>query len=95
MRRPRWGSTSSPPSCASWWAASPASCGATASAASTPSQVSALVSISRHAPVRPGDLAGIEGVAAPTLTRIVAWLEQEQLVERRDDPLDGRSSLLS
>jgi len=61
----------------------------------TPSQVSALISIAKHEPVRPGDLAGIEGVAAPTLSRIVAWLENEGLVERRDDPLDGRSALLS
>ena len=61
----------------------------------TPSQISALISISKHQPVRPGDLAGIEGVAAPTLTRVVAWLEAEGLVERRDDPLDGRSALLS
>lgn len=61
----------------------------------TPSQISALVSISRHEPVRPGDLAAVEGVAAPTLTRIVAWLEGEGLVERRDDPQDGRSALLS
>jgi DNA-binding MarR family transcriptional regulator len=56
--------------------------------------VSALGSIGWSEPVRPGDLARLEGIAAPGMTRLVADLEQRGLVERRDDPDDRRSTLL-
>lgn len=57
--------------------------------------VSALSSISRAVAVRPGDLARMEGIAAPGMTRLVAELEQRGLVARSADPHDGRSTLLS
>ncbi|MGI9118947.1 MAG: MarR family winged helix-turn-helix transcriptional regulator [Acidimicrobiales bacterium] len=60
----------------------------------TPSQLSALASVSKLGPVRLGDLAAREGVAPPTLTRIVAALEDKALVERNTDPIDGRCSLI-
>jgi DNA-binding MarR family transcriptional regulator len=41
--------------------------------------------------IRPGDLARVEAVAAPTMTRLVADLEGRGLVSRRPDPSDGRS----
>ncbi len=53
--------------------------------------VSALGSIVRVGEIRPGDLARLESVAAPTMTRIVADLETKGLVTRRPDPDDGRS----
>jgi DNA-binding MarR family transcriptional regulator len=53
--------------------------------------VSALGSIVRVGEIRPGDLARLEAVAAPTMTRIVADLEGRGLVTRRPDPTDGRS----
>lgn len=56
--------------------------------------VSALSSISRAGLVRPGDLARMEGIAAPGMTRLVAELEHRGLVERRGDPDDRRSTLL-
>jgi DNA-binding MarR family transcriptional regulator len=56
--------------------------------------LSALASISRAGAVRPGDLARIEGIAAPGMTRLVADLEQRGLVERRADANDRRSTLL-
>ncbi|MGN6741992.1 MAG: MarR family winged helix-turn-helix transcriptional regulator [Amnibacterium sp.] len=56
--------------------------------------VSALSSISRAGTVRPGDLARIEGIAAPGMTRLVADLEQRGLVERRPDADDRRSTLI-
>jgi DNA-binding MarR family transcriptional regulator len=56
--------------------------------------VSALGSIDRAGSVRPGDLARIEGIAAPGMTRLVGDLEQRGLVDRRDDPADGRSTLV-
>jgi DNA-binding MarR family transcriptional regulator len=57
--------------------------------------VSALSSISRVGAVRPGDLARIEGIAAPGMTRLVADLEQRGLVVRSADTHDRRSTLLA
>src|ERR1700712_1128299 len=56
--------------------------------------LSALSSVRLSGPIRPSDLARLEHVAAPTMTRIVADLENRGLVERAPDPLDGRSFLL-
>jgi len=53
--------------------------------------VSALGSVVRVGEIRPGDLARMESVAAPTMTRLVADLEARGLVTRRPDPSDGRS----
>jgi DNA-binding MarR family transcriptional regulator len=53
--------------------------------------VSALGSVVRVGEIRPGDLARMESVAAPTMTRIVTDLESKGLVTRRPDPSDGRS----
>jgi DNA-binding MarR family transcriptional regulator len=57
----------------------------------TPGQISALSTIVRCGPIRPGDLARVERVAAPTITRLLADLEAKQLVTRTADPDDGRS----
>jgi DNA-binding MarR family transcriptional regulator len=56
--------------------------------------VSALASIDRLDAVRPGDLARIEGIAAPGMTRLVGELEGRGLVSRSADPDDGRSQLI-
>ncbi len=61
----------------------------------TASQLSALVSIECHRELRVGDLAVIEGTAAPTMTRLVASLVDAGLVERAPDPADGRSILVA
>ncbi len=61
----------------------------------TPSQQSALATIDLHGPVRPSDLARLEAVAPPTITRIVSKLEDEGLIERQADPTDGRSARVS
>jgi DNA-binding MarR family transcriptional regulator len=53
--------------------------------------VSALGTVVRVGEIRPGDLARLEAVAAPTMTRLVADLEARGLVSRRPDPSDGRS----
>ncbi len=58
----------------------------------TLSQISALVSIEQHGPLRAGDLAGRESVSAPTMTRILAVLEDRDLVAREVDPADRRAS---
>ncbi len=56
----------------------------------TPSQISALITIDHHGPIRLSDLARLEAVAPPTITRIVAKLEADALVERRSDERDRR-----
>ena len=58
----------------------------------TPSQLSALVSIEREGPVTLGELAALESVQPPTMTRIVAALEEQGLVQREADPADRRIS---
>ena len=57
-----------------------------------PGGVSAMVTLSRHeGGLRLGELAEIEGVSAPSLTRIVNALDELGLVGREPDPLDGRA----
>ena len=60
----------------------------------TPSQISALASLGARGPMRLGELARVECVAPPTLTKLVAGLESAGLVERSPDPTDGRSALV-
>jgi len=57
----------------------------------SPSQTAALATIERHGPLTPSELAELERVQRPTATRIVARLEDEELVERTSDPADRRS----
>lgn len=61
----------------------------------TPSQLSALSSVSRDGPLSLGDLAAIEDIAPSTLTRIVAALEAEGLLQRLTDPTDRRVCLVA
>lgn len=56
----------------------------------TPSQVSALASLERLGPMTLGELSGVENVRPPTLTKVVAALEEQGLVARRADPSDRR-----
>ena len=56
----------------------------------TPSQLAALATVERHGPITLGDLAGHERVRPPTMTRIVAGLEETRLVRREIDTADRR-----
>lgn len=56
----------------------------------TPSQLSALAAVDAHGEVSLGELATIEQIAPPTMTRIAAHLEEQGLVERRADTADRR-----
>jgi DNA-binding MarR family transcriptional regulator len=56
----------------------------------TPSQLAALATVERHGPITLGDLAGHERVRPPTMTRIVAGLEEARLVRRETDAADRR-----
>jgi DNA-binding MarR family transcriptional regulator len=60
-----------------------------------PSQVAALATIERHGPLSPSELAEIERIKRPTVTRIARHLEEAGLVERVRDPEDGRASILT
>ncbi len=66
----------------------------TGTAEVSPGAFSALAALSAAGPLRPGDLAVREGVAAPTMTRIVAGLEESGYVRRAPDPQDGRAVLV-
>jgi DNA-binding MarR family transcriptional regulator len=60
-----------------------------------PSQIAALATVQRHGPLSPSELAEIERIKRPTVTRIVRHLEGAGLVQRVRDPADGRSSILT
>lgn len=62
-----------------------------AGAGLTPSQLSILASVERLGPIHLGELARIERVAPPTLSRAIDRLEEHDMVRRRPDPLDGRA----
>jgi DNA-binding MarR family transcriptional regulator len=61
----------------------------------TSTQLSALASIDGRGPIRLGDLALVEGIAAPTITRLVDKLHERNLVTRQRDPVDARSAYIS
>lgn len=57
-----------------------------------PLQLSTLVSIQDHGPLRLGELAAREAVSAPTMTRVLAALDDRGLILRSPDPADARST---
>jgi len=59
-----------------------------------PHQFSVLCRL-EDAPRTPGELAEIERVAKPSMTRTVGALVERGLVSRQDDPTDGRQVILS
>jgi DNA-binding MarR family transcriptional regulator len=60
-----------------------------------PAALSALDSIERLGPLTPSELAEAEWVRRPTVTRILARLDNEALIDRSPDPDDGRGALIS
>ena len=60
----------------------------------SPSQVSALGSVDEFGPLRISALATLESVGAPVATRVVASLEELDLLTRTEDPDDKRASLV-
>ena len=61
----------------------------------SPTQTAVLASINRSGPITPSELADLERVKRPTMTRTLGCLEREGLIERTPDPADGRSSLVA
>ena len=60
-----------------------------------PARLSALSVLVFAGPMRLSDLARIEQVKPPTMTKIVAGLEAEGLVKRRVDATDARAAKLA
>jgi DNA-binding MarR family transcriptional regulator len=60
----------------------------------TLTQLSALASLDRHGPLTPGALAEVEKVSPPSMTRVLAALEERGLVVRRPHPGDGRQQIV-
>ena len=58
-------------------------------------QISALVSLDTAGALTPRELAEVERVQPPTMTRIVAKLEERGLVQRTPHPTDGRQVVLA
>jgi DNA-binding MarR family transcriptional regulator len=61
----------------------------------SPSLTAALVTVERHGPLTPSELAARERVQRPTITRVVYRLEELGLVTRAADPADRRSALIT
>jgi DNA-binding MarR family transcriptional regulator len=61
----------------------------------TLTQLSALAAIDRHGAMTPGVLAAHERVQPPSMTRVLAVLEERALVTRTPHPTDGRQSIVS
>ena len=61
----------------------------------TPTSVAALATIERHGPMTPSEIAAIERVKRPTITRTLGCLEREGLIDRTPDPTDRRSAMVS
>lgn len=56
----------------------------------TATRLAALATVEQHGPITLGELATMEHVQPPTMTRIVARLEEQGMVTRTVDPADRR-----
>jgi DNA-binding MarR family transcriptional regulator len=61
----------------------------------TVTQLSALTSLRLAGALTPRELADVERVQPPTMTKIVAKLEERGLVQRTPHPTDGRQVILA
>jgi DNA-binding MarR family transcriptional regulator len=60
----------------------------------SPTQAAALATIERSGPLTPSELARIERVQRPTISRVAARLGEAGLLERLPDELDRRGARL-
>ena len=58
-------------------------------------QMSALGTLDRHGPLTPRELADHEKVQPPSMTRVLAGLEERGLILRTPHETDGRQHLVS
>jgi DNA-binding MarR family transcriptional regulator len=57
-------------------------------------QLSALSTLHKCGALTPGQLAAKESVQPPSMTRVIAALEELDYVERRPHPTDGRQAIV-
>ncbi len=60
----------------------------------TLTQLSALFCLYKCGPLTPGELAAKEVVQPPSMTRVIAALEEHGYVSRRPHPSDGRQAIV-
>jgi len=60
-----------------------------------PLQLSAMVTVEEHGPLRLSDLARREAVSVPTMSRVLTALDEQGLVVRTPDPQDARGVLVT
>jgi DNA-binding MarR family transcriptional regulator len=58
-------------------------------------QLAALAALERHATMSPGELAEHEKVQPPSMTRVIAVLEERRLITRMPHPTDRRQVVLT
>lgn len=58
-------------------------------------QIAAMSTLWKCGPLTPGELAAKEGVQPPSMTRVIAALEEHGFVSRRPHPTDGRQAIVS
>lgn len=58
-------------------------------------QLAALAALERHGAMTPGELAENEKVQPPSMTRVIAVLEERKLVRREPHPTDRRQVILT
>jgi DNA-binding MarR family transcriptional regulator len=56
----------------------------------TPTQFATLAAVERHSGITPGELAELEKVQPPSMTRVIAALEDRGLMTRTPHPTDRR-----
>jgi DNA-binding MarR family transcriptional regulator len=56
----------------------------------TPTQFATLAAVERHSGITPGELAELEKVQPPSMTRVIAGLEERGLLARTPHPTDRR-----
>jgi DNA-binding MarR family transcriptional regulator len=61
----------------------------------TIAQISAMLSLETAGAMTPRELAEAERVQPPTITRIIARLEERGLIQRTPHPTDGRQVILA
>lgn len=73
----------------------PASAGEGTASPLSLTQFAALAAIERNGSMTPRELADHEKVQPPSMTRVIAFLEERGLVARRPHPTDGRQVVLN
>src|SRR3954462_2148144 len=61
----------------------------------TLTQLSAMATLRKHGPVSAGELAALERVQPPSMTKVLANLEERGLVRRDVHPTDRRQAVLA